>query len=86
MTSVVMTYDSYSITVVIKTRVRLLHVNSKTIVRFLRVLRVESGSLSPNTILRDIYDWRIKRSLALLYMYTLNHFKYVKPVATAICD
>lgn len=74
-----MTFDAYIITVVLKTRARLLHENSKTKVRFLRVLHVESGSLSPNTFLRDIYDWHVKRSLALRYMYSLNHFKYAQP-------
>lgn len=93
-TSLRMTYDAYIISAVLKTRVHLLHEKSKTIVRFLRELHVESGSLSPNTILRDIYDWHVKRSFALRYLYSLNHFKYAQPrlprlvesETTAICN
>uniref|UniRef100_K1PRC6 Uncharacterized protein n=1 Tax=Magallana gigas TaxID=29159 RepID=K1PRC6_MAGGI len=93
-TSLRMTYDAYIISAVLKTRVHLLHEKSKTIVRFLRVLHDESGSLSPNTILRDIYDWHVKRSFVLRYLYSLNHFKYAQPrlprlvesETTAICN
>lgn len=50
-----------------------------TEVQFPRALYIASGNPAPNKIVRDTYDWHVKRAFVL--RYTLNHFNAVFNVA-----
>lgn len=74
-----MTYVADVITAVRKTNVCLVHGNCKTEVQFPRALYIASGNPAPNKIVRDTYDWHVKRAFVLRYI--LNHFNAVFNVA-----
>lgn len=69
------TYDTIVITAVRRGNVCLVHENRKTEVRFLRALHVASGNPSLNIIVRETYDWHLKRRFFL--RYTLYHFNAI---------
>lgn len=63
------TYDVSVITAVRKANARQVHDNRKTQARFLRISHVASGNPFLKKIVRDSYDWHVKRPFVLRCTY-----------------